>query len=140
MEVSNLKVTNDASSTSLKVKWQKPLGDVDSYNITLSHQGTIKESKTLAPRVSETQFKDLVPGRLYQVTISSISGELSARKIAMGRTGKSASKIVFGCLNPAQVYLGIRQNRVERSIFSSLGRRAFMTKNAYRIEPKSRGT
>ncbi|XP_057613431.1 receptor-type tyrosine-protein phosphatase beta isoform X2 [Chionomys nivalis] len=86
MEVSNLKVTNDASSTSLKVKWQKPLGDVDSYNITLSHQGTIKESKTLAPRVTETQFKDLVPGRLYQVTISSISGELSARKTAMGRT------------------------------------------------------
>nr|XP_048274574.1 receptor-type tyrosine-protein phosphatase beta isoform X1 [Myodes glareolus] len=86
MEVSSLKVTNDASSTSLKVTWQKPLGDTDSYNITLSHQGTVKESKTLAPRVTETQFKDLVPGRLYQVTISSVSGELSAQKMAMGRT------------------------------------------------------
>lgn len=86
MEVSNLKVTNDGRLTSLNVKWQKPPGDVDSYSITLSHQGTIKESKTLAPPVTETQFKDLVPGRLYQVTISCISGELSAEKSAAGRT------------------------------------------------------
>lgn len=140
MEVSNLKVTNDASSTSLKVTWQKPLGDTDSYNITLSHQGTIKESKILAPRVTETQFKDLVPGRLYQVTISSVSGELSAQKMVMGRTGKSAPKIVFGCLSHAQIYLRIRQNHVEGSFFSSLGRRVSMTKNAYRRELKSRGT
>jgi receptor-type tyrosine-protein phosphatase beta len=90
MEVSNLKVTNDGRLTSLNVKWQKPPGDVDSYSITLSHQGTIKESKTLAPPVTETQFKDLVPGRLYQVTISCISGELSAEKSAAGRTGELA--------------------------------------------------
>ncbi|XP_029398078.1 receptor-type tyrosine-protein phosphatase beta isoform X2 [Mus pahari] len=86
MEVSNLKVTNDGSLTSLNVKWQKPPGDVDSYSVTLSHQGTVKESKTLAPRVTETQFKDLVPGRLYQVTVSCISGDLSAEKSAAGRT------------------------------------------------------
>ncbi|XP_021511826.1 receptor-type tyrosine-protein phosphatase beta isoform X1 [Meriones unguiculatus] len=86
MAVPDLKVTNDGSPTSLKVKWQKPLGDVDSYNVTLSHQGTIKESKTLAPRVTEIQFTDLVPGRLYQVTIICVSGELSAQKMAMGRT------------------------------------------------------
>lgn len=84
-------MTNDGSLTSLNVKWQKPLGDVDSYSITLSHQGTVKESKTLAPRVTETQFKDLVPGRLYQVTISCVSGELSAERSATGRTGESTS-------------------------------------------------
>ncbi|OBS82206.1 hypothetical protein A6R68_23804, partial [Neotoma lepida] len=95
MEVSNLKVTNDGSSTSLKVKWQKPPGDVDSYNITLSHQGTIKESKTLAPWVTETQFKDLVPGRLYHVTISCVSGELSAQKLAMGRTEKVRNLVSY---------------------------------------------
>nr|XP_020015111.1 receptor-type tyrosine-protein phosphatase beta isoform X1 [Castor canadensis] len=86
MEVSNLKVTNDGSLTSLKVKWQRPLGDVDSYNMTLAHQGTIKESRILAPQTTETHFKDLAPGRLYQVTISCISGELSAQKMAVGRT------------------------------------------------------
>ncbi|XP_030882900.1 receptor-type tyrosine-protein phosphatase beta isoform X1 [Leptonychotes weddellii] len=86
MEVSNLKVTNDGTLTSLKVKWQRPSGNVDSYNITLFHQGTIKESRTLAPQVTETQFKDLIPGRLYQVTISCVSGELSAQKMAVGRT------------------------------------------------------
>ncbi|XP_015338496.1 receptor-type tyrosine-protein phosphatase beta isoform X2 [Marmota marmota marmota] len=86
MEVSNLKVTNDGSLTSLKVKWQRPLGDVNFYNVTLSHQGTIKEYRVLAPQVIETHFKDLAPGRLYQVTISCISGELSAQKMVMGRT------------------------------------------------------
>uniref|UniRef100_A0A2K6GZ88 Receptor-type tyrosine-protein phosphatase beta n=1 Tax=Propithecus coquereli TaxID=379532 RepID=A0A2K6GZ88_PROCO len=86
MEVPNLKVTNDGSLTSLKVKWQRPPGNVDSYNITLSHQGSIKESRILAPQVTETHFKDLAPGRLYQVTISCVSGELSALKTAVGRT------------------------------------------------------
>uniref|UniRef100_A0A5F9DTR3 Receptor-type tyrosine-protein phosphatase beta n=1 Tax=Oryctolagus cuniculus TaxID=9986 RepID=A0A5F9DTR3_RABIT len=86
MEVSNLKVTNDGSLTSLKVKWQRPHGNLDSYNITLSHQGTVKESRVLAPQVTETHFKDLAPGRLYQVTISCVSGELSAQNTAVGRT------------------------------------------------------
>lgn len=86
MEVSNLKVTNDGTLTSLKVKWQRPSGNVDSYNIILSHQGTIKETRILAPRVTETHFEDLTPGRLYQVTISCVSGELSAQKMAVGRT------------------------------------------------------
>ena len=89
MEVSDLKVTNDGTLTSLKVKWQRPSGNVDFYNITLSHQGTIKESRILAPQITETQFKDLAPGRLYQVTISCVSGELSAHKMAVGRTGES---------------------------------------------------
>lgn len=91
MEVSNLKVTNDGTSTSLKVKWQRPSGYVDSYNIILSYQGTIKKSRILAPQVTETQFEDLIPGRLYQVTISSVSGELSAQKMAVGRTGESGA-------------------------------------------------
>ncbi|KAF4010358.1 hypothetical protein G4228_001645 [Cervus hanglu yarkandensis] len=86
MEVSNLKVTNEASTTSLKVKWQRPSGNVDFYNITLSYRGTITQSRTLASQITESQFKDLAPGRLYQVTISCVSGELSAHKTAVGRT------------------------------------------------------
>lgn len=89
MEVSNLKVTNEGNMTSLKVKWQRPSGNVDFYNITLSYQGTIKQSKTLASQITESQFKDLAPGRLYQVTVSCVSGELSAHKTAVGRTGES---------------------------------------------------
>ncbi|KAB1269703.1 Receptor-type tyrosine-protein phosphatase beta, partial [Camelus dromedarius] len=86
MEVSNLKVTNGGSLTSLKAKWQRPSGNVDSYNVTLSHQGAIQESRLLAPQITETQFNDLTPGRLYHVTISCVSGELSAPKVAVGRT------------------------------------------------------
>ncbi|XP_054436081.1 receptor-type tyrosine-protein phosphatase beta isoform X2 [Pteronotus mesoamericanus] len=85
-EVLNLKVTNDGTLTSLRIKWQIPPGNIDFYNVTLSHQGAIKNSRQLAPQVTETQFKDLTPGRLYQVTVSCVSGELSAQKMAVGRT------------------------------------------------------
>lgn len=105
MEVSNLKVTNDGTLTSLKVKWQRPPGNVDSYNIMLSHQGTTQESRILAPQLTETQFKGLTPGRLYEVTISCVSGELSAQKMAVGRTGEAGPLNILGCPNQSLIHL-----------------------------------
>uniref|UniRef100_A0A7N4NLI0 protein-tyrosine-phosphatase n=1 Tax=Sarcophilus harrisii TaxID=9305 RepID=A0A7N4NLI0_SARHA len=86
VEVSNLMVTNEASCIYLKVKWKRPPGNLDYYNITLSHQGSMREFKTVEAWVTEVLFEDLTPGCLYQVTVSTISGELSAQKTAMGRT------------------------------------------------------
>ncbi|XP_056656711.1 receptor-type tyrosine-protein phosphatase beta isoform X2 [Monodelphis domestica] len=86
VEVSNLMVTNEASCSSLKVKWKRPPGNLDCYNITLSHQGNVREFRTIEAWVTEAHFEGLIPGRLYQVTVSTISGELSAQKTAMGRT------------------------------------------------------
>ncbi|XP_030404601.1 receptor-type tyrosine-protein phosphatase beta isoform X1 [Gopherus evgoodei] len=85
-QVSDLMVTNDGSFDILKVTWKRPLGNLDFYNITLSHLGSIKEIKTLQPRVTEVQFDKLIPGSLYQVTVSTISGELFTDKMATGRT------------------------------------------------------
>uniref|UniRef100_A0A8C3RWH3 Fibronectin type-III domain-containing protein n=1 Tax=Chelydra serpentina TaxID=8475 RepID=A0A8C3RWH3_CHESE len=85
-EVSDLMVTSDGSLDTLKVTWKRPLGNLDFYNITLSHLGSIKEIKTLQPRVTEAQFDKLIPGSLYQVTVSTISGELFTDKMATGRT------------------------------------------------------
>ncbi|XP_074082245.1 receptor-type tyrosine-protein phosphatase beta isoform X1 [Macrotis lagotis] len=86
MEVSNLMVTNEDSCISLKVKWKRPPGNMDYYNITLSHQGSVREFRTIEAWVTEVRFEGLTPGRLYQVIVSTISGELSAQKAAMGRT------------------------------------------------------
>uniref|UniRef100_A0A8C5TZY7 protein-tyrosine-phosphatase n=1 Tax=Malurus cyaneus samueli TaxID=2593467 RepID=A0A8C5TZY7_9PASS len=85
-EVLDLMVTNDGSSDALKVKWRRPLGNLNFYNITLSHLGSVKEVKTVQPPVTETQFDKLTPGRLYQVTARTISGELFTDRMATGRT------------------------------------------------------
>ncbi|XP_075602815.1 receptor-type tyrosine-protein phosphatase beta isoform X1 [Balearica regulorum gibbericeps] len=85
-EVLDLMVTNDDSLDALKVKWRRPSGNLNFYNITLSHLGSVKEVKTLQPPVTETRFDKLTPGRLYQVTARTISGELFTDRMATGRT------------------------------------------------------
>uniref|UniRef100_A0A8B9SG66 Protein tyrosine phosphatase receptor type B n=1 Tax=Anas platyrhynchos TaxID=8839 RepID=A0A8B9SG66_ANAPL len=85
-EVLDLTVTNDDSLDTLKVKWRRPPGNLDFYNITLSHLGSVKEVKTLQPADTDTHFDKLTPGRLYQVTARTISGELFTDKMATGRT------------------------------------------------------
>ncbi|XP_074429313.1 receptor-type tyrosine-protein phosphatase beta isoform X3 [Larus michahellis] len=85
-EVLDLTVTNDDSLDTLKVKWRRPSGNLNFYNITLSHLGSVKEVKTLQPPVTETHFDKLTPGRLYQVTARTISGELFTDRMATGRT------------------------------------------------------
>ncbi|GAB0176337.1 receptor-type tyrosine-protein phosphatase beta [Grus japonensis] len=85
-EVLDLMVTNDDSLDALKVKWRRPSGNLNFYNITLSHLGSVKEVKTLQPPVTETHFDKLTPGRLYQVTARTISGELFTDRMVTGRT------------------------------------------------------
>ncbi|XP_029453044.1 receptor-type tyrosine-protein phosphatase beta isoform X2 [Rhinatrema bivittatum] len=85
-EVSDLKVTNDGSSDTLKVTWKGPPGRIDFYNVTLSHLGATREKKTLQAGVSEATFRGLTPGRLYQVNVSTVSGELFTDKTAADRT------------------------------------------------------
>ncbi|XP_051651836.1 receptor-type tyrosine-protein phosphatase beta isoform X3 [Manacus candei] len=85
-EVLDLTVTNDDSLDALKVKWRKPLGNFDFYNITLSHLGSVKGVKIVRPPITETHFDKLTPGRLYQVTARTISGELFTDGMATGRT------------------------------------------------------
>uniref|UniRef100_A0A672TJX0 protein-tyrosine-phosphatase n=1 Tax=Strigops habroptila TaxID=2489341 RepID=A0A672TJX0_STRHB len=96
-EVLDLTVTNDGSSDALKVKWRRPSGNLDFYNITLSHLGSVKEVKTLQPPVTETHFDKLTPGRLYQVAARTISGELFTDRMATGRTfPQKVSELVAG--------------------------------------------
>ncbi|XP_074868976.1 receptor-type tyrosine-protein phosphatase beta isoform X2 [Carettochelys insculpta] len=105
-EVSDLMVTSDGSLDTLKVTWKRPPGSVNFYNITLSHLGAIKEIRSLQPQVTEVQFDKLTPGSLYQVTVSTISGELFTDKMATGRTVPqkvSELKASSGWLNSLRV-------------------------------------
>ncbi|XP_077194911.1 receptor-type tyrosine-protein phosphatase beta isoform X2 [Paroedura picta] len=85
-KVLDLVIANDGSLDSLKITWRRPQGKLDFYNITLSHRGSVKERKTLQPRITEAYFDKLISGCLYQVDIRTISGELFAEITAYGRT------------------------------------------------------
>ncbi|KAH0616681.1 hypothetical protein JD844_027982 [Phrynosoma platyrhinos] len=85
-KVLDLRVTNDGSSDTLKVLWKKPPGNLDFYNVTLFYLGSIKERKTLQPQVTETYFDKLISGCLYQVDVSTVSGNLLTEMTAYGRT------------------------------------------------------
>lgn len=86
-KILDLIVVNVGSLDSLKVSWKRPPGNLDFYNVTLTHLGSVKGRKTLQPQVTETYFDKLISGSLYQVAVSTISGELSAEMTGYGRTG-----------------------------------------------------
>ncbi|XP_030645845.1 receptor-type tyrosine-protein phosphatase beta [Chanos chanos] len=85
--VSNLRLENNSSQDSLKVSWDHALGDVDSYQVTLSAPGTIAEVKTLPPNTTDTLFVNLTPSLTYRVTVTTKSGELSNQTSISGNTG-----------------------------------------------------
>lgn len=79
-------VANDDSLDTLKMSWKRPLGNLDFYNVTLFQHGSFKESKILQAQVTETYFDKLISGRLYEVNVNAISGELFTKVTARGRT------------------------------------------------------
>uniref|UniRef100_H3A2L5 protein-tyrosine-phosphatase n=1 Tax=Latimeria chalumnae TaxID=7897 RepID=H3A2L5_LATCH len=85
-EVSNLTVTNNGSQDVLQAAWQRPLGDVDFYVVILSFRGSAVRNQTLPLNVSAAVFRALTPGCLYHLTVSTISGELQAKREMQGRT------------------------------------------------------
>nr|XP_034983059.1 receptor-type tyrosine-protein phosphatase beta [Zootoca vivipara] len=85
-KVLDLVVTNDGTLDTLKVTWKGPPGNLDFYNVTLFHLGSAKERKSLEPHVTGTYFNKLISGRLYQVDVNTVSGELFTEATAYGRT------------------------------------------------------
>ncbi|XP_048463887.1 receptor-type tyrosine-protein phosphatase beta [Rhincodon typus] len=89
-EATSVVVSNNGSSDSLLVSWKRAVGDVDSYNVTLSYRRTVKETKSLQSSTSEVVFRRLTPGRLYNITVKTIRGNLQAVGASSGRTVPSS--------------------------------------------------
>lgn len=87
--VSNLKLENNNTQDSLRASWSQPQGDVDSIVVTLSSSGTTPLEKTLSSDTTKALFHQLTPGRTYQVSVATKSGELSNQSTASANTGDS---------------------------------------------------
>ncbi|XP_055761673.1 receptor-type tyrosine-protein phosphatase beta-like, partial [Salvelinus fontinalis] len=84
--VSNLKLENNNTQDSLRASWSRPQGDVDSIVVTLSSSGTSPLEKTLSSDTTKALFHQLTPGRTYQVSVATKSGELSNQSTASANT------------------------------------------------------
>uniref|UniRef100_A0A8C7KDH5 protein-tyrosine-phosphatase n=1 Tax=Oncorhynchus kisutch TaxID=8019 RepID=A0A8C7KDH5_ONCKI len=91
--VSNLKLENNNTQDSLRASWSQPQGDVDSIVVTLSSSGTTPLEKTLSFDTTKAHFHQLTPGRAYQVSVATKSGELSNQSTASANTGDIPGKV-----------------------------------------------
>lgn len=90
--VSGVTVSNSGRNDYLSVSWLPASGDVDNYVVTLSHDGKLVQALNIAKTVSECSFSSLTPGRLYNVTITSRSGDYASRSFSEERTGKDSGQ------------------------------------------------
>ncbi|XP_062440532.1 receptor-type tyrosine-protein phosphatase beta isoform X2 [Rhea pennata] len=75
-----------ANESSLSVMWMTPAAEWDSYVVSLGDRDLTVIKKGLAKEAKEFTFTDLVPGRKYTATVTTISGILSNWTSVEGRT------------------------------------------------------
>ncbi|XP_015667280.1 receptor-type tyrosine-protein phosphatase beta [Protobothrops mucrosquamatus] len=84
--VQGLTVSNSARSDYLKVSWLHATGDYDNYEVIIKHNNDFIQTKTISKDVNECIFTNLIPGRLYSVTVCTRSGKYETSERANGRT------------------------------------------------------
>ncbi|XP_058272942.1 receptor-type tyrosine-protein phosphatase beta isoform X2 [Hemibagrus wyckioides] len=88
--VQNPSAIHLAQENVLKVSWSHAAGDYDHYNVAILHNNTLLQNQTVEKSRNECVFSNLVPGRLYLLTISTWSGEYESRTSTEGRTFPAA--------------------------------------------------
>nr|ACN64933.1 protein tyrosine phosphatase [Danio rerio] len=84
--VQNPTAIHSARDDFLKLYWNHASGDYDYYVVTIEHNGTRLQSQKLNRTQSDCAFSDLVPGRLYNLTVSTWSGQHYSAVSIYGRT------------------------------------------------------
>lgn len=87
---SSLRARSGNQSDALWVNWDYGGGELSGYMLNLYNpNGSLQAEQQLNSEVTEFVFSDLVPGRLYQAVVLTLSGELSNRASITGRTGET---------------------------------------------------
>uniref|UniRef100_A0A8C1MS53 protein-tyrosine-phosphatase n=1 Tax=Cyprinus carpio TaxID=7962 RepID=A0A8C1MS53_CYPCA len=92
-------VSNNGRMDFLSVSWRAAEGDVDSYSVTLRDQERTIHTLTVSKFSTECVFKSLVSGRLYNISISTCSGEYENYTVVQERTQPST------VLNPTATHM-----------------------------------
>uniref|UniRef100_A0A672L275 protein-tyrosine-phosphatase n=1 Tax=Sinocyclocheilus grahami TaxID=75366 RepID=A0A672L275_SINGR len=104
--VRGVTVSNNGRMDFLSVSWRAAVGDVDSYSVTLRDQERTLHTLTVSKFSTECVFKSLVSGRLYNISISTRSGEYENHTVVQERTQPSI------VLNPTATHMA-RDNHLK---------------------------
>ncbi|KAK9952792.1 hypothetical protein ABG768_018599 [Culter alburnus] len=104
--VTSLTLQSDGSQDSLKAVWIPAVGFVDSYQLSLSPPGSSELALILPQNTSQWVFTGLTPGNVYQVSVKTKSGELTAETRKTGRTAPGrAAHLKLEALNEKRLRL-----------------------------------
>lgn len=80
-----------ADETTLSVLWSQPVGEWDSFTVVLrqADPAFIVAQRILSWEARECTFNTLTPGRLYTVTVTTKSGNLTSSASVTAQTGAS---------------------------------------------------
>uniref|UniRef100_A0A8C1QB89 protein-tyrosine-phosphatase n=1 Tax=Cyprinus carpio TaxID=7962 RepID=A0A8C1QB89_CYPCA len=104
--VRDVTVSNNGRMDFLSVSWRAAEGDVDSYSVTLRDQERTIHTLTVSRLTTECVFKSLVSGRLYNISISTRSGEYEKHTVVQERTQPATA------LNPTATHMA-RDDRLK---------------------------
>ncbi|XP_077357114.1 receptor-type tyrosine-protein phosphatase beta isoform X1 [Festucalex cinctus] len=80
-----------ADETSLSAMWSHaPSGSRDAYFLTLRHGNVTVDTREVEPHTRECTFNVLTPGRVYDIAVTTTSGNLNASVFVRGRTVPAA--------------------------------------------------
>ncbi|GAA6084170.1 receptor-type tyrosine-protein phosphatase beta-like isoform X1 [Tachysurus ichikawai] len=68
-----------SNESSVCVQWRSPLGEWDTYSVYLTDVGGgVRKRQTLSREINEFSFHDLTPGKEYNITVVTHSGDLNS--------------------------------------------------------------
>lgn len=83
---------------SLRVTWTPGEGDVDEFWVSLYRGSRQLDIRQVPKDQNQVMFGSLQPGQMYQVTVTSVSGELMNNNTVSGRTGENSWVINLGLI------------------------------------------
>ncbi|XP_066556406.1 receptor-type tyrosine-protein phosphatase eta [Amia ocellicauda] len=72
VNANNIQVSSNGNTRNMKVSWKAPVGNVESYNVTIYRNNDFQKTKNT--NITNETFYNLRPGRIYNVTVTTISG------------------------------------------------------------------
>ncbi|XP_041819608.1 receptor-type tyrosine-protein phosphatase beta [Chelmon rostratus] len=69
--------------SSLQASWEKPPGDLDSYSLTLLHDGVVVQNHSVPVGSSSLLLAGLTPGALYRLQVATVSGGLRSETTSL---------------------------------------------------------
>lgn len=86
--ITDVRVSNNGRTDFLTVSWGQAPGEVDSYLVTLADPDRTLHTVAVSKSNPSCVFNSLVPGRLYNISITSCSGRYQNSTIIQERTRK----------------------------------------------------